>query len=441
MLLVLLFFVSIALLIFLIAKCKLHAFLSLLTTAVFFGVLSGTSLPEVATAIASGFGSTMQSIGIVIACGIIIGQFLELTGGAQRISDAILKIIGIKHSTYAVSLTGALVSIPVFCDSGFVILNPVIKGISRRGKIAYSTLCVALMAGLLTTHSFIPPTPGPVAAAALLDADLGKVMLYGIIVAIPIVIVASIWANSRFVRGKYPEIAEENVVDEKHEEEFKTVVEHAPSTFRSFLPIVIPIILIVCNSFFGDEEGSSVQQIIYFLGQPYIALMFGAGLCFLLPTKINETVTNTWISTALQGAAEIILITAAAGSFGKVLQLTSIGTTLTDLISASGLPPILVPYIMSTFLTIAMGSTTVSMTTTSGIMAPLLATLGLSPEIVVMAVAAGGFTFCQANSSYFWCVSKLCGYDLKKGYWLITLTSVIMGVTGIIATCILNIFV
>ncbi|MDC7286577.1 GntP family permease [Blautia schinkii] len=439
--LVFLFFLSIALLIFLIAKCKLHAFLSLLVVGLFYGVLSGASLEEVANAIAGGFGGTMQSIGIVIACGVIIGQVLEVTGGAQRISDAILKLIGIKHATYAASLTGAFVSIPVFCDSGFIILNPVIKGISRRGKLPYATLAVALMAGLLTTHSFVPPTPGPVAAASLVGADLGKVLLYGIIVSIPIVIVSSIWANSRFVRGKYPEIAEDTVVDLEKEDEFKAVVAHAPSTFRSFLPVIVPILLIVAASFFGNAEGNTAEQIVSFLGKPYIALLIGTALSFLLPTKVNSTVTNTWVSKALSGAAEILLITAAAGAFGKVLQITPIGTTLTELILSSGLPAILIPYIMSTLLTIAMGSTTVSMTTVSGIMAPMLASLGLAPEIVVMAVAAGGFTFCQANSSYFWCVSKLCGYDLKKGYWLITLTSVIMGVTGMAMTCIINLFI
>lgn len=439
--LILLFFVSIALLIFLIAKCKLHAFLSLLLVGLFYGILAGAPLGEVSDAIASGFGGTMQSIGIVIACGIIIGQVLEVTGGAQKISDAILKLIGTKHSTYAVSLTGAFVSIPVFCDSGFVILNPVIKGISRRAKTSYAMLAVALMAGLLTTHAFVPPTPGPVAAASLLGADLGKVLIYGIIVSIPIVIVSSVWANSRFVRGKYPETAPEVASDLENEAEFKDVVAHAPSTFRSFLPIIVPILLIVVASFFGSVEGNTVEQVISFLGKPYIALLIGTGLSFLLPTKVNATVTNTWISRALQGAAEILLITAAAGGFGKVLQITPIGTLLTDLILKSGLPTILIPYIMSTLLTIAMGSTTVSMTTVSGIMAPMLVSLGLSPEIVVLAVAAGSFTFCQANSSYFWCVSKLCGYDLKKGYWLVTLTSVIMGVTGIVATCILSLFI
>lgn len=439
--LIVLFFVTIALLIFLIAKCKIHAFLSLLIAGLFYGILSGCSLSEVSDAVAAGFGGTMQSIGIVIACGVIIGQFLEVTGGAQKISDAILKLIGEKHATAAAAITGAFVSIPVFCDSGFVILNPVIKGISRRAKLSYAALAVSLMAGLLTTHAFVPPTPGPVAAASLVGADLGKVLLYGIIVSVPIVIVSIIWANSRFVRGKYPEIAENDAKDLENESEFKEVVAHAPSTFVSFLPIIVPIILIVLASFWGDAESTGIKSVIAFLGKPYIALLIGTAFSFLLPTKLSATVTNTWVSHGLQGAAEILLITAAAGSFGKVLQITPIGTLLTELILESGLPAVLIPYIMSTLLTVAMGSTTVSMTTVSSIMAPMLGTLGLAPEIVVMGVAAGGFTFCQANSSYFWCVSKLCGYDLKKGYWLVTLTSVIMGLTGIIATCILNFFI
>lgn len=439
--LVFVFAISIAILILLIAKCKLHAFLALLVTGIVYGIAAGLSLEETSTAIVEGFGSTMESIGIVIVCGVIIGEVLEVTGGAQRIADAILKVVGIKRATYAASITGAFVSIPVFCDSGFVILNPVIRGISRRGKIPFATLAVALMAGLLCTHSFVPPTPGPVAAASILGADMGKVMLYGIIVSIPIVVVSSIWANSKFVKGRYPEIADSSVADIQKESEFQEVVKHAPSTFLSFMPIVVPILLIVLASFFGDAEGNTAEQILAFVGKPYIALLIGTGISFLLPTKINATVTNAWVSNALKGASEILLITAAAGGFGKVLQATPVGNVLTELILQTGFPAILIPYIMATLLTVAMGSTTVSLTTVSGIMAPMLFKLGLSPEIVVMATAAGSYTFCQANSSYFWCVSKLCNYDLKQGYHLITLTSVIMGVTGIIAVCILNMFV
>ena len=435
------FVLTIVLLILMIAKFKVHAFLSLLIAAIFFGIFSGLPLETVATTITAGFGGTMQSIGIVIVCGVVIGEILEVTGGAQKIADAILKLIGIKRATYAVSATGAFVSIPVFCDSGYVILNPIIKGISRRGKIPFASLVVALMAGLLCTHSFVPPTPGPVAAAALLGANIGKVMFYGIIVSVPVVIVCSMWGNSRFIKGAYPEIAPETASDIEKEKEFNEIVAQAPTTFMSFVPIVVPIILIVVASFFGDAEGNSVQMCLSFVGKPYIALLIGTGLSFLLPTKITPTVTSTWVAKALQGAAEILLITAAAGGFAKVLQATTIGDTLTGLILGTGLPAILIPYVMAALLNIAQGSATVALTTVAGIMAPMLVTLGLSPEITVLAIAAGSLSFCHTNSSYFWCVSKLAGFELNQSYKVITVTSVIMGAVAMVVISILNLIV
>lgn len=435
------FVLTIVILILMIAKFKIHAFLSLLVAAIFFGIFSGLSLETVATTITAGFGGTMQSIGIVIVCGVVIGEILEVTGGAQKIADAILKLIGIKRATYAVSATGAFVSIPVFCDSGYVILNPIIKGISRRGNIPFASLVVALMAGLLCTHSFVPPTPGPVAAAALLGANIGKVMFYGIIVSVPVVIVCSIWGNSRFIKGAYPEIAPETASDLEKEKEFHDIVAQAPTTFMSFIPIVVPIILIVIASFFGNAEGSSAQMILSFVGKPYIALLIGTGLSFLLPTKITPTVTSTWVAKALQGSAEILLITAAAGGFAKVLQATTIGDTLTGLILGTGLPAILIPYVMAALLNIAQGSATVALTTVAGIMAPMLVSLGLSPEITVLAIAAGSLSFCHTNSSYFWCVSKLAGFGLNQSYKVVTATSVIMGAVAMVVISILNVIV
>lgn len=186
------FAVTIVLLVVMISKLKVHAFLTLLLMAVFFGLCAGIPTTELPGLIVGGFGNTMTSIGVVIACGVVVGSFLEYTGGAQKIADAILKLIGIKRATYATSVTGAFVSVLVFCDSGFVILNPIIKGLSRRGKIPYASLVVALMAGLLCTHSFVPPTPGPVAAAGLYGAEIGQVMFYGLIVSVPVVVVCSL---------------------------------------------------------------------------------------------------------------------------------------------------------------------------------------------------------------------------------------------------------
>lgn len=434
------FVLSIVLLILMISKLKIHAFLTLLFVALFFGVAAGIPIDELPSLIAGGFGNTMTNIGIVIICGVVVGAFLEFTGGAQKIADAILKLIGIKRATYAVSATGAFVSIPVFCDSGFVILNPIIKGLSRRGNIPYASLVVALMAGLLCTHSFVPPTPGPVAAAGLYGAEIGQVMFYGLIVSIPVVIVCSIWANSRFVKGAFPEIAEESELDVKQEEEFEKVVEHAPSTLKSFLPILIPIVIIILKSFFGDAEGNTAQRILDVVGTPWIALLLGVAISFTLPTKLNETVTNGWVAKSLESAAEIMCITAAAGGFAAVLQATEIGTILADLVLDVGLPAVFVPYLMAALINLAQGSATVALTTVGGILAPMLPTLGLDPIIATLATAAGLLSFCHMNSSYFWCVTKLGNLQLNQSYRLITLTSVMMGATAMVVICILNMF-
>lgn len=434
------FIVSVALLILMISKLKVHAFLSLLAVSLFFGICAGIPLAELPGIISGGFGSTMSSIGIVIVCGVVVGTFLEYTGGAQRIADAILKLIGIKRATYAASVTGAFVSIPVFCDSGFVILNPIIKGLSRRGKLSYASLIVALMAGLLCTHSFVPPTPGPVAAAALYGAEIGQVMFYGLIVSVPVVIVCSVWANSRFVRGAFPHIAEENALDAQQEADFKKVVAHAPSTFMSFLPIVFPILIIILRSFFGAAEGNLFQRVLDLVGTPWVALLIGTGISFLLPTRLNETVTNEWVSKSLSSAAEIMCITGAAGGFAKVLQATPIGDTLTGLALSTGLPAVFLPYLMAALLNIAQGSATVALTTVGGILAPMLPALGLHPVVATLATAAGSLSFCHTNSSYFWCVTKLGGLKLNESFRLVTLTSVIMGATAMVIICILNLF-
>ena len=180
--------VMILFLILLVSKVRLHAFLALIITAILMGILTGMELPEVVATVTSGFGGLMEHIGIVIALGVIIGQILETTGGAERIANAILNLVGKNRSPLAMGIAGGVVSIPVFCDSGFVILTPIWRAISRVGKVPIMTLSAALMAGLLTTHVFVPPTPGPIAAAGILGADLGRVVLYGIIVSIPVIL-------------------------------------------------------------------------------------------------------------------------------------------------------------------------------------------------------------------------------------------------------------
>lgn len=440
---VILLIASVALLIVLISKFKIHAFMSLLIVSLLLGLASGLPLADVATTVAAGFGGTMQYIGIVIICGVVIGEVLEMTGGAQKIADSILRLVGIKHAPAAAAITGAVVSIPTFCDSGFVILNPVIRALSRVGKIPYMTMVIALMGGLLTTHTLVPPTPGPIAAAGILGADVGVVMIYGLIVSIPIVIVTVLWANSKYVRTKYPDIAPVDDIADKASEEFKEVVAKAPSTFMSYFPIVLPIILIVVSSFakmYGNTA-TNAFKVISFIGTPYIALLLGALVSFTLPTKITGEVTDTWVGNAIRKSAEIVLITGIAGGFGKMLQATGVGDILAGMMAHTSLPSVLLPFLISAIVLIAQGSATVALTTTAGIILPLLPALGISPELAVIAIAGGAMCGVLPQGSYFWCVTKLAGFDLKKGYFAVTLTTFIMGATAFLSVFILSLFV
>ena len=436
---------SVVLLLFLISKVRLHAFLALLTVSLLLGIFAGLPLADVANHVAAGFGGTMQNIGIVIICGVIIGQVLEETGGAQKIAASILKLVGIKRSILSTAITGGVVSIPTFCDAGFVILNPVIKALSKAGNIPYMCLVTALMAGLLTTHSLVPPTPGPIAAAGILGADVGIVMLYGLIISIPVIAGTYFWCNSKYLRKKYPELADPDSVSEMDAKKFEEKVAKAPSTFMSYLPIIVPIILIVVRSFVTlyakDYAETPVYSVINFAGTPYIALLIGALVSFLLPPKITEQVIDGWVTKAIMNSAEILLITGIAGCFGRILQTIGVGKTMADAIASLGLPSVVLPFAISSIVLIAQGSATVALTTTAAIVLPMLGALNISPELAVIAIAGGSFTGVFPQGSYFWCVTKLAGYDIKKGYVAVTATTFVMGAIAFVAILILSFIV
>ncbi|WP_028308738.1 GntP family permease [Desulfitibacter alkalitolerans] len=431
--------VMILFLILLVSKVRLHAFLALIITSILMGLLTGHSPLEVVNAVTQGFGGLMTYIGIVIALGVIIGEILESTGASEKIAKSVLRVVGKNRSPLAMGITGGIVSVPVFCDSGFVILSPIFRAISRVGKVPVMTLSAALMAGLLTTHVFVPPTPGPIAAAGILGADLGKVVLYGIIVSIPTILVAVMWANSKFIRNKFPRFITEDDVAQPTTEESKV---KTPSTFMSYVPIVVPIVLIIAQSFANQllADDSSIRGLLAFIGHPAIALLIGTGIAFTMAPNTEE-VRDQWVGRALERATVILMVTGAAGSFGRVLAMTGVGEYLGGVISAWGIPGVLLPFLIAAFILTAQGSATVAITTTAAILAPMLPSLGISPELAVLAIGAGAVTVVHANGSYFWVVTKFSGMSITEGYWAVTATTLVMGITGIISVLILSMFV
>jgi GntP family gluconate:H+ symporter len=291
----------------------------------------------------------------------------------------------------------------------------------------------------------MPPTPGPLAASGILGADIGIVMLYGLIISIPVILGTYLWCNSKFLRKRYPELSISDVTVETGVQQFKEKADKAPSTFMSFLPIILPIVLIIVRSYvvFGGKTYSDTQwyNIINFVGTPYIALLIGALIAFLLPSKINEEVTDGWVTKAIKNSADILLITGIAGCFGRILQAIGVGEILADSIASLHIPTVALPFLISSIVLISQGSATVAMTTTAAIILPLLGSLNISPELAVIAIAGGSFTGVFPQGSYFWCVTKLAGFDIKKGYVAVTATTFVMGAIAFTAIFLLSLIV
>lgn len=412
------------------SKYQFHPFLSLLLAAIIMGFVGGLNETEVTTTLMNGFGKTLGSIGIIIAFGTIIGAYLEKSGGAKTLANWALKTIGKKKSVLAMNITGFIVSIPVYCDSGFIILSSLNKAISKNSKIPLTVLGVSLAAGLYATHVFVPPTPGPLAATAALDADLGLVILLGLIVAIPVSLSGYFW--SKYLEKRIKPVDQDQPIEE-------ITTEKLPKTSTSFIPILIPIILIALKSIAGYPTHpfgeATVAEVINFIGNPVIALLIGVFLAFKLKSKHKEETHLNWVTSGLKEAGIIILITGAGGAFGAILQATGIGDVIGENFADMHLG-LLLPFIIAAVLKSAQGSSTVSIITTAAIMAPILESFGLDGSLgralAVISIGAGAMTVSHINDSFFWVVAQFTEMDTTTALKSQTVSTLIQGSTGIL---------
>ncbi len=441
--LLILLVVAVLAIILLTATLRVHPFLALLGAAFGYGILSGRlSLVEVVDAVNQGFGSTVAGIGIVILAGGIIGTFLEKSGGAHRLAEKVLNLTGARHVPLAMGIIGSIVSIPVFCDSGFVILAPLNRSLSRRAGVPLAASAIALSLGLLATHSMVPPTPGPLAAAAALDADLGLVILFGLLASAVGLFAGWLFAVTVAARVRTPGVDNPQSDDRPDKA-------NAPSAGRSLVPILLPLILILLRSIAQVTSlpgGSTVNSAVTFFGQPVVALLIGVLIAFTLPAKLERFMLSTggWVGEAVTSVTGIIVITAAGGAFGRVLQESGIAAVVGHQLSGAHLG-ILLPIIIAAALKSAQGSGTVAIITTAGIMAPLMTSFGLDAPaaraLVVTAIGAGAMVVSHANDSYFWVVTQLSGLSVKQGYHLQTLGTLVQGCVAAGAVWILSLLV
>lgn len=434
--LVVLLVASIVLIVLANIRLHIHIFLVLLLAGYLMGIMAGMDPVRTIETITSGFGDTLRSIGIVITLGCVVSLFLERSGAVYVMADAVLRLVGEARAVLAVSLMGFVVSIPVFCDSGFVILSPLAKALAKRLKYSATVFGIALSTGLYATHCLVPPTPGPVACAGLLGADLGLVILLGLICTVPAML-AGLWYATRIAKRYYVE-PEVELSYEETRERFKTL----PSTTRAFLPIVVPILLICAGSIAGATLDEGVLLTTFrFVGDPVTALLAGLGFAFALVPR-NREASLGWVEEGLTMAASIVFITGAGGAFGTVLRETGTGAYLGDVLSGYRLW-LLLPFLISALLKTAQGSSTVALVTTPTIVGPILPSLGLASPVglalTVLAIGAGAMVVSHVNDSYFWVVTKLSGIeDVGVGYRTQTLATLIEGAAAMIAVLVLG---
>lgn len=456
---VIVFILAIVVMILMISKFKIHPFLSIMLVSLVLGLIGGIPLVAttdadgnmingIATVIGNGFSSTFTSIGIVIIFGAMIGTFLEATGAALKLADMVVKLVGPKHPELAIELMGWVVSIPVFCDSGFVVLNPIRKALVKKTKVSSVAMTVCLSAGLYASHVFIPPTPGPIAAANTLGVgdQLLMVMGFGALVSIPALAGAYFYAKYIGKKVKANDEADSGDVVQTYEELVASYGK-LPNGFMSLAPIIIPIILMAMSNVASILGWSGMVLTLFtFFGTPIIALAVGVVLGIILLVQSGQQskmydLTNDTLKTV----GPILFVTAAGGVLGKVISSTSLVAFITDNAESLQVIGIFFPFLLAAILKSAQGSSTVAITTTAGIMAPLMGALGMESTamsvLCVMAIGAGAMTVSHANDSYFWVVTNFGGMTPDQGYKTQTMVTLVEGICAMAGIFVISLFV
>ena len=440
--------IGIVLLILLILKTKVHPFLGLIIAAVVIGLIGGMPVDKIPGSITSGFGGTLGSIGIIIGFGVMMGQIFDKTGAAERMALTFIKLFGKGREHWAMALTGFIVSIPIFCDSGFVVVSPIAKAISKKSRRSIVSIAGPLAAGLVITHSLVPPTPGPLGVAGTFGVDVGTFILWGIVLALPMTIAATLY--TQWLGKKLYQLPADNGTDwirpEKIEEPGEVDLlkpsRELPSTFESFLPLVAPILLILLNTICSalGFSGSGIGKAITFLGTPIIAVGIGLLLAiFVLGRGLDRSTALSEMEAGIKSAGIIILVTGGGGALGQILKDSGTGNYVAELLAGTSIPIIILPFIIATIVRFIQGSGTVAMVTAAGICAPILQAAGANMMLGAFAACMGSLFFSYFNDSYFWVVNNLMGFkDTKEQIRNWSVTSTIAWGVGFIELLILS---
>ena len=444
--LIIVFVLAVVVMIVAISKFKIHPFLSIMGVSLVLALVAGIPLTSIADVIGAGFSGTFSSIGIVIILGALIGSILEQTGAALKLADMVVKIVGQKNPELAIELMGWVVSIPVFCDSGFVILDPIRKALVKKTGTSSVAMTVALSAGLYISHVFIPPTPGPIAAANTLGIGNNLLLVMGLGVAASILPLIAGLIYAKYI-GKKVKSADEVVSSDtviKTYEELVAEYGKLPGGFNALAPIIVPIILMALGSISSMAGWTgAVSDLCTFLGKPVIALAAGTIFAIIqLSTAKKMEKFYDITNDTLKVTGPILFVTAAGGVLGKVISNTDMVNYITSNATVLESVGILFPFLLAAILKSAQGSSTVAITTTAGIVAPLMGAIGLDTPalaaLTVMAIGAGAMTVSHANDSYFWVVTNFGDMTPDQGYKTQTVMTLVLGIASMVGIFILS---
>lgn len=435
--------IAVLVLVLLVLRTRVHAVVAMIAAACIAGVAGGMAVDETISSIASGFGSTLGSIGIVIGLGVMMGRILEVSGAAAQIASSFLRLLGSGKEPLALSLTGYFVSIPIFVDSAFVILFPIVRALSRTSGRSILTLGVALAGGLVVTHTTVPPTPGPLAAAGIFGVDVGAMMAMGMMLAVPCVLAILLYA---IWLGRAHSAPAESMIDPPpaSAENVGEGASARPGVLLSWLPIILPIVLIFAKALIelavplGPAESAeppTFRAVISFFGSPIVALSVSTVLAtYTLIPRMDKAQTSKILEQGLQSAGIILLVTGAGGALGAVVRQTGAGDALAAHISLLPLSPIMIPFFVATAVRLIQGSGTVACITSASITAPILSAIpDMNMLIAAQSAVMGALCFSYFNDSLFWVVNRMMGVtDLKEQImvWSVP-TTIAWGVGGV----------
>ena len=434
-----------AVLLFLIIKAKIQPFIAIMSSALIIGLVVGMPFGMITDTLAEGVGTTLQTIAILIGLGSMFGAILQVSGGVEVIADTLLRVFGEKKAPWALGITGLIVGMPVFFESGLLILIPVAFGIARKTKKSVFCYSIPLLAGLAIGHAFVPPTPGPVLVAEMLNVELSYVIMLGIIIGIPAMILAGPvfgkFAGSRF-NCPVPSSYLENEKEGQEKNKGRT-----PNFWVIVCIILLPLFLIILNTLSSIVPFMEpVQPILEFLGTPVIALLLSTicAMLFLgLPAGFSVKEITNIMTNSLHSCGNIILLISGGGMLRFILQNSGIGELFGNFVGALPLPMVLVAFLVAAVVRISVGSATVSMTMAAGIIAsmPMVADLSqLQLATLTIAIASGGTAFSHVNDSGFWLVSSLVEMDEKTTLKSWTIMETIVGLTGLVCAVVISLF-